>query len=275
MQKRAILGRRERRHLCVRNQIKRAAEEVILEKGYGKTSIKDIMERTGLGYATFYNYYKSKKDVVMDIVAEHIELAQQGIKFAPPDEDDLHVRIYTSLISGLEIFYNSKNMWRIVRSGLAYEPELARVWNDVQSSIFETIKQEGKWSMKWGLIHDCLSLNTVLVVIWGTFESMRNFVMDNDLTVEELQRMTWEYSYMATKAVFKVDRIPAELMQHVRRGLPNPTIAKIDKIERVPRRRCNKEEKDNGKSDKQKMEAATPKYEAGELRQDNNHIGKG
>ncbi|MGE5405270.1 MAG: TetR/AcrR family transcriptional regulator [Candidatus Saccharibacteria bacterium] len=242
VQERLYLGRRQRRHLQIRNQIRQAAEQVILEKGYGKTSIKDIMDHTELGYATFYNYYRSKKDVVMDIVAENIEMARQGVKWAPPDEDNLHVRVYTSLLSALEIFHNSKNMWKIVRSGLEYDTDLRRVWTEATSNIFDFVHQEGIWSERWGLLNDGVSLDTVLIVVWGTIESTRSYVLDNDLTMEELQRMTWEYSLMIVKAVFKVDHIPPELMQHVRRGLRRPTIVNVDTVDRNIRRRSKQSE---------------------------------
>lgn len=56
------------------NKISEAAMSSFREKGIEPTSIRDIMNRTGLGLGTFYNYFKDKKDleqkIVLDILIE-------------------------------------------------------------------------------------------------------------------------------------------------------------------------------------------------------------
>ncbi|MDK7377367.1 TetR/AcrR family transcriptional regulator [Peptoniphilus harei] len=56
------------------NKISEAAMSSFIEKGIEPTSIRDIMNRTGLGLGTFYNYFKDKKDleqkIVLDILTE-------------------------------------------------------------------------------------------------------------------------------------------------------------------------------------------------------------
>lgn len=56
------------------NTISEAAMSSFREKGIEPTSIRDIMNRTGLGLGTFYNYFKDKKDleqkIVLDILTE-------------------------------------------------------------------------------------------------------------------------------------------------------------------------------------------------------------
>lgn len=56
------------------NKIAESAMFSFREKGIEPTSIRDIMNRTGLGLGTFYNYFKDKKDleqkIVLDILTE-------------------------------------------------------------------------------------------------------------------------------------------------------------------------------------------------------------
>ena len=56
------------------NKISEAAMSSFREKGIEPTSIRDIMNKTGLGLGTFYNYFKDKKDleqkIVLDILTE-------------------------------------------------------------------------------------------------------------------------------------------------------------------------------------------------------------
>ena len=46
-----------------RQAILDAARDVFAELGYGATTVRDIIRRTGLASGTFYNYFKSKEEV--------------------------------------------------------------------------------------------------------------------------------------------------------------------------------------------------------------------
>jgi AcrR family transcriptional regulator len=57
-----------------RNEILDTAERLFSTKGYGKTTIIDILDEVGIAKGTFYYYFKSKEDV-MDAIIMRIVLA--------------------------------------------------------------------------------------------------------------------------------------------------------------------------------------------------------
>jgi len=57
------LGKRERTKANNRESILSASREVFAELGYGATTVRDIIRKTGLASGTFYNYFKSKEEV--------------------------------------------------------------------------------------------------------------------------------------------------------------------------------------------------------------------
>ena len=62
-----------------RDKLTTAAREVFAENGYHRTKVVDIIERAGCGHGTFYDYFKSKDDVLMAILGELIrELDRLG-----------------------------------------------------------------------------------------------------------------------------------------------------------------------------------------------------
>ncbi|MBN2026056.1 MAG: TetR/AcrR family transcriptional regulator [Actinobacteria bacterium] len=62
-----------------RDRLTAAAHDVFVEKGYHRTKVVDIIERAGCGHGTFYDYFKSKDDVLMAILSELIqELVRLG-----------------------------------------------------------------------------------------------------------------------------------------------------------------------------------------------------
>ena len=51
-------------------KIIKAALEVFKEKGYEKSTIRDIMSRTEFGLGTFYLYFKNKQDLKEQIILD-------------------------------------------------------------------------------------------------------------------------------------------------------------------------------------------------------------
>lgn len=58
-------------------QVMHAAEKLFIEKGYTDTSIKDVLEASGISKGTFYNYFSSKNELMIMIyqnyISNHIE----------------------------------------------------------------------------------------------------------------------------------------------------------------------------------------------------------
>jgi AcrR family transcriptional regulator len=57
-------GKREQTKLANRQAILGAAREVFREMGFEAATVRDIIRRTGLSVGAFYNYYRSKEEVV-------------------------------------------------------------------------------------------------------------------------------------------------------------------------------------------------------------------
>lgn len=52
-------------------EIKAAALRLFYEKGYKNTSVQDIVTESGYSIGSFYNHYKTKRDVLAEIWNEH------------------------------------------------------------------------------------------------------------------------------------------------------------------------------------------------------------
>src|SRR5579863_9405304 len=57
-------GKREQTKLANRQAILDAAKAVFRELGFEQATVRDIIRRTGLSVGAFYNYYRSKEEVV-------------------------------------------------------------------------------------------------------------------------------------------------------------------------------------------------------------------
>ncbi len=74
--------RRDRRIDRQRKQIMDAAAHVFAEKGYAATTTKDIALAADLGESTLYNYFESKRDILLAIAAYQAGLLDEVFKKA-------------------------------------------------------------------------------------------------------------------------------------------------------------------------------------------------
>lgn len=66
------VGRRERKKIQLRDALISASYELFAEKGFDETRIEDITEKVDVSTRTFFRYFASKEDVVLDYQeAEH------------------------------------------------------------------------------------------------------------------------------------------------------------------------------------------------------------
>ena len=98
----AVLSRRERKKRNQKFTIIRAAQPLFEEKGYDETSVSEIADAADISYATFFNYFPTKDDLLRAIThVEYEDLAEVvNLRFSP--EDSIDVIIYGTFQEWLE-----------------------------------------------------------------------------------------------------------------------------------------------------------------------------
>lgn len=73
--------RQQEKSEMTHQEIKAASLRLFLEKGYKNTSVHDIVTESGYSTGSFYNHYKTKRDVLADLWNEHaIEFINRSIE---------------------------------------------------------------------------------------------------------------------------------------------------------------------------------------------------
>jgi AcrR family transcriptional regulator len=83
------LDRRERRRRATREEIRRAAIELVAERGLDKVTIDAIAERADIGYRTFFNYFSSKEEALVEPGEPRAERITAALAARPVEEAPL------------------------------------------------------------------------------------------------------------------------------------------------------------------------------------------
>jgi len=81
-------SRRERRIARRRSRILRAAAQVLAEKGYASTTTKEIADAADVAEGTLYNYFKSKREILLAIAGEMMESPLENVLQELEGQDD-------------------------------------------------------------------------------------------------------------------------------------------------------------------------------------------
>jgi len=92
----ASLGRRERKKQLLRDRIWQETIRLIKREGVERTTIDAICERVDIAKKTFYNYYSSKHDLLIDICqSELLNRTDELIDQAMADSEELSRQLDT------------------------------------------------------------------------------------------------------------------------------------------------------------------------------------
>ncbi len=116
-------GRRERKKLATRQALQRAATELVEERGLANVTVEAITERADVAVRTFFNYFPSKEEAVLQRVPDRTVRLCQAIADRPASEDPLTVLRHAVLHDLLLRELDSSQLLRRMRM-IAGEPTL-------------------------------------------------------------------------------------------------------------------------------------------------------
>ena len=122
------VSKREENKKNNRSIIIKAGIEIFLKKGISQTTVRDIIRNTDLASGTFYNYFKSKEEVLIAALDESaIEIGQE-LRARRKKAKNLEEFIYSQIRPFFDFARDHSEIFMIMSSNL----------NDVQAFSVET-----------------------------------------------------------------------------------------------------------------------------------------
>lgn len=116
--------RRERRVAARRVQIVDAAARLFAEKGFHRTTTKDIAEAADVSEGTLYNYFENKEDMLLGIMSRLVETQHLTASLIWSIPDDAREFLFTMLSQRKEFVKRDGAMLQSVFSEILVDPDL-------------------------------------------------------------------------------------------------------------------------------------------------------
>jgi AcrR family transcriptional regulator len=117
-----------------RSEILDVAQRFFYQNGYEQTSIQDIITEIGIAKGTFYHYFRSKQDLLDELIDRMVEQTLQSLEPVVADEQ-------LSGLEKLERFFGDIANWK--GANKAFFLDLLRIWYKDENAILRHKVQSG------------------------------------------------------------------------------------------------------------------------------------
>lgn len=176
-------GKRELTKLNNREAILSAARSVFADLGYGATSVRDIIRKTGLASGTFYNYFRSKEEVFEALMDEGMRRIRPRLR-----AERIRSRTFEDFISNayrtyFEYLASDRDTFQVMRRN----PNTIRVRMDTPELIagFEEIREYIEEDIRNGALPPVDAEYLMASVVGIAMEMGDRMLQRPDVDVEE------------------------------------------------------------------------------------------
>lgn len=119
-----ILSRQEQRNAARRAQILDAAARIFAEKGYPRATTKEIAAAAEVSEGTIYNYFASKHDLLVGIMAQLAESEHLQERLAQTSSDDVQGFLATMLSTRQQFARDNEPVFKATLSEILIDAHL-------------------------------------------------------------------------------------------------------------------------------------------------------
>jgi AcrR family transcriptional regulator len=159
-----------------RMQLIKGAMKVFSKKGFGRSTVREIAEASGLTMGTMYNYIRHKEDILFIVYEYMSNLLTDGLKRAIEETTDPRERVRSALKHNMELLYEHRDVVMFLyRASGNYDRETVHVVLEQETlyiKIFEDLLRQHFAGRKINehnlkLAADILSYLNVILVLRG------------------------------------------------------------------------------------------------------------
>jgi len=155
-----------------RTRILDAASDLFLERGYARTTMKDIAERADVARDTVHAIFGNKARVLTALIDVRL-VPDAGIDNITQRPDALEIRDETDRVKQIEMFAKFiaristglRPVFEVLRTASAVEPEMARVFEEMDRYRMINMRTYAKWIAARGPLR--VSTRRAAEIIWA------------------------------------------------------------------------------------------------------------
>jgi AcrR family transcriptional regulator len=179
-----------------RTRILNAASDLFLERGFARTTMKDIADRAGVARDTVHTVFGGKAQVLTALI--DLRLVPDGAAprardsaeaLAIRDETDQRKQIELLAVWLAELSTRLRPVFEILRTASAVEPEMAGVFREMDRHRLDNMQMYAKWISARGSLR--VSVRRAGEAIWTLASPDVGRMLCDELGYTQAQHARW------------------------------------------------------------------------------------
>jgi AcrR family transcriptional regulator len=165
--------RRKEQAEATRGQILEAAERLFVRDGYVGTSMSAIAKEAGVALKTVYLAFQNKSGLLRTLWhlrlrgdEKPVPVGQRPWYRAMLEEPDPNRQIRANQRNGRVVRERMGELFRVIRDSSSVDPEIARLWQTLQSEFYENQKELAKSLHRKKALKQGLGVTHAADIIW-------------------------------------------------------------------------------------------------------------
>ncbi len=165
-----------------RERILDNASELFAAKGYHGTTIDEIVQATGIAKGTFYIYFDSKEELLVEVIKRLIEstLVKIDRELGGKTEKDFVTRIETKGQEMLQLYIERSELLYMLLGETVGNPRLMRQLREVYEQLAHRIEEDLREGVEAGELFPFADLKTISYALVGMGQSMAILLSGGD-----------------------------------------------------------------------------------------------
>ena len=188
-------GLREKRKAETAEKILSVSREIFFSKGYAGTTIEEIAEQSGIAVGTVYNFYKTKADILVAVVAKEADMENWNFTLKASDLEQGVVDIVMDFTwkSFGKLKFLTKKMWKELMvalfGSLKAESRLMQGLFSLDLRYLEKFRMLlGDLKAQGALMPD-FDVDSAAMVIYGIFlTQFLLYIYSDDATFDQMEQ---------------------------------------------------------------------------------------
>lgn len=169
-----------------REQILGAAIKVFSEKGFHPAKMQEVANAAGVSNGTVYNYFRSKDEVLLALLAQLTEREQRKEQMEQLQHGDLETVMVQQLQRRFRALLEQKELWRVVLPELLTNAELRQKgFEQIFGPIFELGEATFGGMIKAGKLRKLKASHIVRAMAGSTLGVFVLTLLDDHKTEQE------------------------------------------------------------------------------------------
>jgi TetR/AcrR family fatty acid metabolism transcriptional regulator len=167
------MAERATRGTSRRKEILQAAIEVLGDRGYDKTKIKDIAKTAGVADGTIYLYFKNKDELLIQLFEEVMERVLELFRTALSEETAADKKLRLFLFTHMKLVKEEPQLARIISVVLRQSSTFVQEYNNpLFGEFLNTIQGILEDGVEQGVFRDDVDLSVLSRALFGAMDEL-------------------------------------------------------------------------------------------------------